>query len=299
MKLEMIFGSTSDKGKVMPGIEEFSKAHPEVEVYVHWASADNTPEKVADIMGALVGVDKAVDERDFGPHAFISGAGKSNVLTGVVKQYATLTDIVIGIPITDSITAGWSSASSTSEKPPMNPVLTVPLNGTYAAANIAYRFLDTPPADIVIFDHPDMSSTAELAKVMEKYGIEYRLNRDCKDVSDEVVITPFASCTPQFTMDTIWSIDNRLTRGSGIQVAFMGGKEMCKDHYLGVFQYDTKSTCFTTQGDYLNAVIAAAQLTQNHDALSRIQEDRDKKADALKKEPMTMVLAGHVTERNY
>lgn len=295
MKLEMLFGSTSDKGKIEPGISEFSKAHPDVELYVHFASADNTPEKVADILGKLL--DIGTD--DLSPIPFISGAGMSNVLTGVVKQYSSLGDIVIGIPITDSVTGGLSSILSTSEKPPMNPVLTTPLNGTYAALNIAYRFMENPPKDIVIFDHPDFASTAELAKLMEKYGIGYKINRECTQVADELVISPFFPSATQFTSDSLEGIDRRLSQGSGIQVAFMGPTKMSAADYLKVFQYDLRSTCFTTAGNYINAVIAACQLTGNHGALAKIEEEKNKKVEALKNEPMTMVLAGHVTERSY
>jgi len=113
MKLNVIFGSTSDEDKVLPGLQEATKAIKDLEVEVQYASADNTPAKVDALM--------TLQSSEEGKKAYISGAGMSNVLTGVVKTYGTLKDIVIGIPITDPEIDGLSSIFSTSEKPPLNP----------------------------------------------------------------------------------------------------------------------------------------------------------------------------------
>ena len=107
MNLQMIFGSTSDKDKVLPGIQKFTQEHPEVVVDVHWASADNTPEKVRKIMEIIASPVLSL------PYAFISGAGMSNVLSGFVKQYTDIHDLNIGVPISDSATGGLSAILST------------------------------------------------------------------------------------------------------------------------------------------------------------------------------------------
>jgi len=118
MKLEMMFGSPSDELYVLPGIQRFTAEHPDIAVGVHYASADNTPGKVQDKAQQIW--------RSESPKVLISGAGMSNVLTGVVKQYANIEDLVIGIPIYDEATKGLSSFLATSERPPRNPVLTTP-----------------------------------------------------------------------------------------------------------------------------------------------------------------------------
>jgi len=245
MRINMVFGSSSDRKKVLPGIETFVADHPDIAIRGIYASADNTPNKVRKIARELWGnhADEIIDaiddfedpeaqavaaalqtvasearERD--PQVIISGAGMSNVLTGVLKGYGRGTvDLVIGVPITDSKTDGLSSILSTMEKPPRNPVLATPLNGTYTAANIAARFMNQRYDRVVVMEC-DLS--ADVEKELGKWGVPCIVSGDVTS-ADDLVINPFdlhgESGQDPYDLTDIKRIDRELAKGKGIQIA--------------------------------------------------------------------------------
>jgi len=234
MRINMVFGSSSDRKKVLPGIETFVADHPDIKIRGLYASADNTPNKVRRIARELWGnhADEIIDaiddfedpeaqavaaalqtvasearERD--PQVIISGAGMSNVLTGVLKGYGRGTvDLVIGVPITDSKTDGLSSILSTMEKPPRNPVLATPLNGTYTAANIAARFMNQR-YDRVVMVRP---GPGEMGEELDKWGIPYELVEEDELSPDALVVTTFsvAGTYTKRELEKIKRIDEKL-----------------------------------------------------------------------------------------
>ena len=304
----MLFGSTSDERKVLPGIERWTDENPDVRV--HYASADNTPKKVSKILRDLLGVegDERWDTREAVP--VISGAGMSNVLTGVSKVAARYDDLNIGIPITDSKTAGLSSVLSTDEKPPRNPVLAVTLNGTYAAANIAQRFNDGGYERIVV---PNWytEAVADVTELLEGYGLPYVVVDGPSDVGpDDLVLTTFTLNAA----NRLRSIDDRLRTGKGIQIAVKDkspilvfdtpeGEEPRYDdevlvdetaRYLAQFRHPMEATGFVSMGGYVNAAIVAAQIMRHSDALMEIKGEKDHKHDTLNDHPGYLVSGGEV-----
>ena len=305
-KIDMIFGSTSDESKVMPGVIEYSKANPDADICVHWASADNTPDKVDAIMNDITKGTRR-------PMPLISGAGMSNVLTGVVKQYAEIDDLVIGIPIFDEEMHGLSSILSTGEKPPRNPVLAVPLNGSYTAANIAYKFLKGGFDKVCVPMIPELPQAErhcahdfpkardEMLQMLGKYGIEATAVPVENLKGDELVISPFCRMTVYGADRHIRQTDRILSKGKGIQIAVAepGYKARNYDSYAEYFNPELRSTGYVTAGQYLNAVMVAAQILGHKDALNKIGLERADKARKLADEPMHAVKKGVVTKTPY
>ncbi|MDO8740890.1 MAG: AIR carboxylase family protein [Candidatus Woesearchaeota archaeon] len=280
-RLTAIFGSTSDEEKVLPGIVRAGKELPSLEVAVFYASADNTPEKVAKIMAEL----KARTEMK----VYICGAGMSNVLTGVVKTYATISDIVIGIPITDSVTHGLSSFLSTAEKPPLNPVLTVGLDNSYAALNIGYRFLQSRFNETIAVlnnEHIGKESMDELEKAFNDLNLKYQI-KDIEEIKrNDVVVTIFNS-----RGNYINRIDRQLR--NGVQICIR------EPPIYDFFEYmrdlhETVATGVVSIGSYKNAVQIAAQLTQSYAAFGIIEEAKQKKSKTLNDHNGVLVVNGEV-----
>jgi len=303
-RIDMIFGSTSDEGKVMPGIIDFSKANPDTEIYVHWASADNTPEKVKEIMDKITkGPRKAMP--------LISGAGMSNVLTGIVRTYARIDDLVIGVPISDKEMQGLSSILSTGEKPPRNPVLTVPLDGSYTAANIAYKFLNGKFNGVFVPVLPEMPESPggndikpereKILKLLSQYVIAADTIPISKLEGDELVISPFYRMNIYAADRHIREIDARLSKGTGIQIGVANPGHKTRDYasYAEYFNPELRSTGYVTAGQYINAVIVAAQIMGHKNALAMIEGEKKEKAQKLAEEPMHAVKGGAVTKIPY
>ena len=292
-QLHMIFGSTSDKEKVMPGIEAFVKDHPDIGIYVHWASADNTPEKVKELIRSLLA------DKDRSPLPLVSGAGMSNVLTGVIKTYANIDDLVIGVPISDSITDGLSSVLSTSEKPPRNPVLVTSIDGTYAAANIALRFIKGSFDSVVLVTpesptgpdyRQDQKILEEIQQLCEKYGLPTEAKRYCDIHPDDLVLNTFYADRSHFGGQDLKPIDVILKQGNGIQVAVMNDAGFHPDHYRDLFfAQDYSSTAFVTAGLYINAVIAAIQIMGHEEGLFKLVGEKAAKSEKLADEPAWLV----------
>lgn len=276
MRLNIIFGSTSDEEKVLPGIERAVKEIPDLEVAVHYASADNTPEKVKRIMEEL---------SKKGEKVYLSGAGMANVLTGVVKTYAGVDELVIGIPILDSTTNGLSAILSTAEKPSLNPVLTVSLDNSYAAVNIAMRFRNGT-GDLVVYAHPDnIQENDQMRKAFESLGLPYKRVESAGAINpDSVVVTLFT------TQGILYPVDTKLSEGKGIQVAVIS--KSCfpeKEEDYAMMCQGTQTTGFVTAGNYANAAQIAAVLTRDESALDIIDLKKEQKFRDLNSHPGLLV----------
>lgn len=272
MILDVIIGSTSDTEKIVPGLEKAVSDIPGLEVMLHYASADNTPEKVE--AAAQIAQDRNVTGLQ--SHVYISGAGMSNVLSGVLKSRSAFQDLNIGIPITDSKTDGISSVMSTTEKPPGNPVLAVGLNNSYAAVNIAHRFLQgshvMPEYRIVVLG--DEVPRTKMVAALDKAGMDYVVNEGLGP--NDVVLNAGRDFD---------RVNTSLDDGLGIQIivpisdhAQSGLPSLNNTGYVGIQRYE-------------NAAQVAAIYTHNMDAIKKIWEGREGKIAGLYNEP-----ALHITK---
>lgn len=298
-EIEMIFGSQSDKDKIQPGIIRFSKEHPDIKIVGWYASADNVPEKVAELVAKYSNPDRE-------PAAVISGAGMSNVLTGVIKTHMLHDDLNIGVPISDSVTRGLSSLLSTDEKPPLNPVLAVGMNNTYAAANIAYRFALGGQGRVVVLgnegrgrEQVKQESIDKLAKELAGLGIEYQVAGLDSVKKDDLVLTiytTFNQIHPYNQVDDVllMNVDQALRQGRGIQIA-VREKEPIKrwDQYMESLE-GTEATAVVSIGVYKNAAMVAAQIMRNEKALEIIKKEKNKKVRTFEENPGFYVQAGVV-----
>ena len=285
MRQDIIFGSDSDEKKVLPGIIRATNEIEGLEVRVHYASADNTPKKVAKIMDELSSKE--------GKKVYISGAGMSNVLTGVVKTYANVNDLVIGIPIIDSSTKGLSSLLSTNEKPPRNPVLAVGLNNTYAALNIAERFKQGfgYGAKPVILE--DKRDTAKLREAFDNLDLRYVLKSFEEIKPDDFVVNVFAPGTDS----SLRKVDAILIKGKGIQVGVYSGELPMNNMEYNTIDYiyslrDTEATGMVGLRRYENAAMVAAQLVQNENSLAEMAKQKKSKSEKLDAHPGLIVIDG-------
>jgi phosphoribosylaminoimidazole carboxylase PurE protein len=280
--IHAIFGSPSDEEKILPGIVQATRELP-VEVRVDYASADNTPQKVDDIARRLE------DERE---RVVISGAGLSNVLTGAIKAAMSLHVVHIGVPIYDSSSFGLTALLSTAEKPPMNPVLCVGINNTYAAVNIAYRFLQG--LSKVVLSIPDRYSEKSrqgvetLGENLLGLGIPFEQVQKLEEPHrDAVVITPFDYHALSFG-------DKDVMKGRGVQIGVS-----CADVNENPGEYrhildDTYATGIVSSQGYLNAVMMAALLTSNLSALGKLRDKKGQKTIYLAAHSGLIVKGGEV-----
>jgi phosphoribosylcarboxyaminoimidazole (NCAIR) mutase len=289
MRLEIILGSTSDKDKVLPGIQKFAEHH-DVDVAVHFASADNTPDKVRSVLESIKG----------NHIAYISGAGMSNVLTGVVKGYASSNDIVIGLPISDNSTGGVSSLLSTSERPPLNPVLTAGIDNSYAAMNLGYRFIQQFAHDGIRYNKVIITSVEPLAgedteaiskiqKNLDELNIPYGLLTPSQIGEDDLVITPHKGNT-----ERVYEVDKRLREGLGVQIAVC---DVSVSAFLPMYSRlleKTEATGLVGVERFENAVYAAAYFMQNSEALNILYNKKSKKTQGLESETGLLIKKGEI-----
>jgi phosphoribosylcarboxyaminoimidazole (NCAIR) mutase len=339
-RLALVFGSDSDEAKVLPGVQQFTREHPDWQVGVHYASADNTPDKVKLIMGALTmplekqkemlekmaeeysprgwtgmliykGIIESIQEmQEPDKRVFISGAGMSNVLTGVVKTYADIGDLVVGIPITDSKTGGLSSLLSTSEKPPLNPVLTVGLDNSYAALNIAHRFLarEANAQPVAVLDHRDgynieyekeepRDAAKKIMHELSCFGQPAELRQIGKLQKNDIVISPFYNYSDDRVTEIdslhLRDVDGILAEGNGIQVAVYAGDKLMEG-YENCLK-GTRATGLVGLGSYKNAAQMAVVLAGNKPALNIIRAVKDAKIEKLRAHRGLLIKNGEVT----
>lgn len=296
IELNVIFGSPSDKDKVIPGILKATGENPDLEIVVHFASADNTPDKVERIL-------QEIQRRDDAPKAYVSGAGMSNVLTGVIKAQANVEDLVIGIPISDSKTNGLSSFLSTSEKPPLNPVLMTGINNSYAAVNIGYKFLKrmTEPkilqaGRVVLLEHkgfPDNDPQYEiLKKELNSFGVNYDSVEIGEVEPDDIVLNVCSLDGHEIII--IDEVDKKLNEGYGIQVGVIRNVLYQEIYHLTDFFQDVSSTGIVGLGAYKNAAIVAAQLNREMNALEVIYKKKTEKTNSLDKEKELFIKEGKI-----
>ncbi|MBM3233936.1 AIR carboxylase family protein [Candidatus Pacearchaeota archaeon] len=279
--IHAVFGSPSDEAKILPGILEFTREHAGLEVRIYYASADNTPDKVEGIARQLE------DERH---PVVISGAGLSNVLTGSIKSKRNPHTIHIGVPISDSSSCGLTALLSTAEKPPMNPVLCVGVDNTYAACNIASRFFNGLKG--VALKQPFRRNDCltkgleQIAKHLRDFGIEF-IDLDAGEFYHGVVIVPF-------DYSDLSRYDRILRGGRGVQVGVSCSPvHENPEDYLGCLN-DTWATGIVSSQGYLNAVYMAALLTNNLGALLKFEEKRQRKQTDLTAHSGLIVKNGEV-----
>jgi phosphoribosylcarboxyaminoimidazole (NCAIR) mutase len=289
-RLDLVFGSDSDEKKILPGILRFSNDFPDYTVNVHYASADNTPHKVTTTVAEILTYQSSSSGR-----VLISGAGMSNVLTGVMKTHATLSDLVIGVPITDSVTEGVSSLLSTSEKPPLNSVLTVGLNNTYAALNIAQRFINQKFNDIAVFDSHQMYQE-QYDKLFKEFNALKLLHRvkvkqGVSQISpDDVIVGIY-----DFNCPLIEEVDARLKPGNGVQVFCALEKPFDIVRYSHCLDR-LDATGLVSATGYRNAVQIAAQLLQYQPSLDVIADMKKTKKTELENNKGLIIKSGVVAK---
>jgi len=278
-RFNVILGSTSDEAKIVPGIQRFTQEFP-FEVLVHYASKDNTPDKVDRIVHRLIthGLDVFV---------FVSGAGLSNLLTGVIKASSQIYDLNLGIPVTDDSSDGLTALLSTAEKPPYNPVLAVGLNNSYAALNIANRFanaLNHTGRELTILKGRTSSEedgVVKLVKQCEEFGLPFKfVMGDSKIVSDSLLLNVYDFMEPMASK-LIQLMDERLNKGVGIQIGVSCApiKESYGD-YLHMLD-GTYTTGIVSSQNYTNAALMGAILTRNEAALVNIHNKRQERVEKL------------------
>lgn len=281
--IHAIFGSTSDEKKVLPGIMEFTKSHPKVEV--QYASADNTPNKTQELIRRV----KAQTPKS---RVFVSGAGLSNVLTGVIRSASDIPDVNIGIPISDTVPwnpnslEGMDSLLSTSQKPPLNPVLTVGMNNSHAAVSIARRF-QGGLGEIAVLETEFgcagelENGVKELVGKLGEWGMPFTHKKIGGISSDDVVVRVFGQ--------GIWNsylkkVDDILARGRGVQVGVccnpLSLLVLLPREYLHALDGTVVTGMVNAQG-YDNAVMMAAQLTRNYKVLDQMAAKKTKKSQEL------------------
>ncbi|MFH1316853.1 MAG: hypothetical protein ABII01_05005 [Candidatus Woesearchaeota archaeon] len=316
-RINIIVGSDSDKKYFDKEIERWCEENQDVAVLVHIASADNSPELVEELctkfFGPKVGlngyhkrnivvetgpsrkptIDETVDcyarklmAKKSG-QAMISGAGMSNMLTGAVKRHATVKDLVIGVPFLDTELMGISAFLATDEKPPRNPVLSMPVNGIYTALNIGLKFEDYRWGDRKV-KITDYVGASDIAAAFEKIGLPCYVQEHHRMEPDDVVITPFRPGDTRSGTRHLLNIDEIIAEGNGVQIGVKiarGDNPPNFDGYLEIVNHDYDSTGFVSAGSagYANAAIIAAQITRKTNPLKAVALEKAKKTvDQLK-----------------
>ena len=292
----MIFGSDSDWDKVKEGVTVATKCISGLEVEVDFASADNTSVKVDRIASKI----KCESIRN---KVYISGAGMSNVLTGVLKSQANLGDLIIGIALDDSKTYGMSSWLSTSEKPPGNPVLMVGLNDSYSALNISYRFLSgIDKNEVVVFGGTGEreifpSDRSKLEDSLEEIELHYQVKKLNQLDADDIVLTVFSMVDHEQGKGYLNLVDNVLRKGQGIQIGMAGTNiGLPSAHYLHCL-INTETTGIVGIQAYQNAAHLAARIIRDENSLSIIGQKKNEKAHKLNQHPGLLVSGGEVVEK--
>lgn len=124
----VLVGSESDKPRIEPAFEIFSKAGVSYEFHV--SSAHRQPEGTAKLVSGARGA---------GFKVVIAGAGLSAALPGFA---ASLTDLpVIGVPFAVGPLNGLDALLATAQVPPGVPVACVGIDNAKNAAHLAIRIL--------------------------------------------------------------------------------------------------------------------------------------------------------------
>jgi phosphoribosylcarboxyaminoimidazole (NCAIR) mutase len=276
MFVPIILESKSNEEKIISGIRDISKEIPDLEVMLQYASPELTPKLF----------NKIIDEINFRTlwddvsSVFIGGVEKSSSLIGSIKAQVDINDLVLALPLSDSTTYGLSSVLSGSERPLHSPVISVGLDNSYAALNIAHRFLQGyfNNSEIKIvkpvnnYDLHINSMKQELDKLRLRNSIVSR--HDIK--ADDVVFSV------GYEDSSIGFIDELLSKGEGVQISICY-RMPDPEHLLSYVNNleHAKATGRVGINAFENGAIIAAQLTGNKDALSLIEEAKQRKKNML------------------
>lgn len=289
-ELDVIFASETDEERVLPGIVRASKEIPDLEIVINYASLEGASMKVGDLFESWT-----AGSYHAPPMVFISGGARSNLLTGVIKSKARIQDLVIGVPIYDPSSGGLTALLSIAEKSMMDPVLTVGVNNSYAAVNIAYRFM-CGLRNLVI-----PSGSPEAEKLKECFGgirIPCSL-RKVDDISpDDLVVTPFLEgglpVHPFLQGGLLATVDKVLKGGKGVQVGFSCVPLTSLGYGILNVMKDANATGIVTSQSYEDAVQMAAVLTRNEPALAEIYKTRKKMVEGLNSHRGLSVKSGEI-----
>lgn len=265
IEIDFLFGSDSDKDKIMPGLLKLKKEGL-VQPVVHFISADNNSEEEVDV------VVERIRGRGRAHEVYIGGAGLCNQLAGTLRKKARLQDLAIAVPISDSTTGGLSSFLSTTEKPPMNPLLTVGIDNTYAAGNIAYRFMQQKFSGVHVARNGHNTQTADrIITDLDLRGIASIVTAH----GDDIIVTPLTG--PDHAREVEFGL-----RG-GVQIAVAAYSPIDFIKYAHSLDGTVATAMVNNVKSCINTVYAAAQLIQNQDALEELARERQKKAEHLRK----------------
>ena len=269
-EIDFLFGSDSDKGKVMPGLRRLKESGL-IQPVVHYISADNNSE--TDV-GLVI---KRVKDRRREHEVYIGGAGFCNQLAGTLRKGARLQDLPVAVPISDIETDGVASFLSTTCKPPSNPLLTVGFNNTYAAGNIAYRFMQQGFRGVSVLRRSDNDMAADkIIEDLKKAGIKAvaGLHPDLNDV----VVNPVG------TYDNVGGMDALLMSegGRGIQIAVSVNPISNFREYVHSLDDTDVTAMVNYSNSWANVVYAVAQVIQHKGALAELAQKRQTKAEHLR-----------------
>ena len=251
-----------------------------MEVRLHYASAEKTPEKLAVVMSELKS-----EEGD--NKVYIVGGRMNNGLTSIIRSYTNPNDLVIGIPVDDDKTNGLSSFISTSEKSFGSPILMAGLNNSYAALNIGYKILQRAEElksgnmmnnQIVIYEDKNNSCSItrqlpQLRSELEQVGLDY-VSKFIDEIGPNDIVVNIFNIKDKLTT-RLSRVDEILRNGLGIQIGILESQPYQKEQDYVQCLKGTKKTGIVSIGAYANAVHIAAQIAQNENSLGLIEQRKD------------------------
>ena len=274
-ELLYVIGSPTDEDKVKPGLQRAADEHPSTLVKIVPASAHRTPKLVAQYAEDYA--------KHSGLRAILSGAGMSNGLSGDISaRHLPLNMVNIGIPVSDTCWNGLSSLLSTGELPPGFPIVCVGVNGSYAAVNIANTIIAEDARSglegyqripVIVKKAPSASdeALAGLETALENIGVPFERVDNFQERGLCLHLID-----PNDTTDSgIFLVDEQMHDAAGIQLMVFEKKPV-KDPYRFMARlHDLTATGTVHVGGYKNAAQAAAQITNNMEALAIVDHGKE------------------------
>jgi len=297
-ELPVVIGSTSDWGNkeidIQGKLEEVSREYPDLRIKLDFASAHNTPEWVAEVIGKTES--KVV----------LSAAGMSAALPGVIEAVHTdLKRLNVGIPLTDKYKKGLPAFESVSEMPPTNPVLCAGIDNVVAGMRMAYHI--EKGFGKVVLAHFGVGDEAyakfrgkfegilgtetmeDPSKVVEVGRLFYaRANEDIipDSVKGNLVVTLASYCDVR-DIGAFSELDKILAKTGGVHISLNTGQNINPD---GAYQFarqfshcEATGTMAVGSVGYGNAAQFAGRAMGWEYAMEQITAARDDKAKKLKK----------------